>query len=129
MAQLLFDRDGFSPVVIEGSADVIGVVTVHDGPTLPEGEIIARIVEDHDAFQDADRFLAAGGRRGRQLQVLVDGTYFVNRLFATVELVPKTVVEVGSVGVVVSYTGAQGVDLSGADYKHGELVETGRRGV
>jgi uncharacterized membrane protein YqiK len=129
MAQLLFERDGFNPVVIEGAADVIGVVTIHDGPTLGEGEIIAPIVAHHDAFQDADRFLAAGGRRGRQLQVLVDGTYFINRLFATVELVAKTVVDVGSVGVVVSYTGAQGVDLSGADYKHGELVETGRRGV
>jgi uncharacterized membrane protein YqiK len=129
MAALLLEREGFDPVVIEGAADVIGVVTVHDGPTLPEGEIIAPIVADHDAFQDADRFLGNGGRRGRQLQVLVDGTYFINRLFATVEIIAKTVVEVGSVGVVVSYTGAQGVDLSGADYKHGELVENGRRGV
>jgi uncharacterized membrane protein YqiK len=129
MADVLEARDGFSPVVIEGAADRIGVVTVQDGPTLPEGEIIAPIVESHDAFQDADGFLAEGGRRGRQLQVLVEGTYYVNRLFATVELIPKTVVEVGWVGVVVSYTGEQGVDLSGADYKHGELVETRRRGV
>jgi len=129
MARVLAERDGFEPIVIEGAADVIGVVTVHDGPTLADGEIIAPVVEGHGAFQDADRFLAAGGRRGRQLQVLVEGTYYVNRLFATVELIAKTVVEVGSVGVVVSYTGAQGVDLSGADYKHGELVETSRRGV
>jgi hypothetical protein len=48
----------------------------------------------HNNFQDADRFLAAGGRRGRQLQVLVDGTYCVNRIFATIEMVPKTVIEV-----------------------------------
>ena len=56
---------------------------------------------------------AAGGSRGRQLQVLVEGTYYINRLFATVEMIPKTVVEVGNVGVVVSYTGETGVDLSG----------------
>ena len=59
----------------------------------------------HNKFQDADKFLKAGGLRGRQLQVLVEGTYYVNRLFATIEMVPKTVIEVGNVGVVVSYTG------------------------
>ena len=74
-------------------------------------------------------FLAAGGCRGRQLQVLVEGTYYINRLFATVELIPKTVVDVGTVGVVVSYTGALGTDVSGLDYRHGELVAPGSRGV
>jgi len=59
----------------------------------------------------------------------VEGTYYINRLFATVEMVPKTVVEVGNVGVVVSYTGEAGADVSGAEYKHGELVLKGTRGV
>jgi uncharacterized membrane protein YqiK len=44
-------------------------------------------------------------------------------------MIPKTVIEVGNVGVVVSYTGELGLDLSGKDYRHGELVERGRRGV
>ncbi|MEZ4410699.1 MAG: SPFH domain-containing protein [Polyangiales bacterium] len=30
---------------------------------------------------------------------------------------------------MVSYTGRHGADLSGNDYKHGELVEPGQRGV
>ncbi len=134
-ARLIEGRGGFEPVVIDGAADVVGIVTVHDGPSLADGEIIAPSVRSaggaasHEAFQDPEAFLAAGGRRGRQLDVLVEGTYYVNRLFATVDIVPKTIVEVGSVGVVVSYTGAEGADLSGADYKHGELVETGLRGV
>ncbi len=34
-----------------------------------------------------------------------------------------------SVGVVVSYTGHDGSDVSGAEYKHGELVKKGERGV
>jgi uncharacterized membrane protein YqiK len=133
MSQVLFDRGGFSPVVITN--DLVGVVTVHDGPSLPQGEIIAPTVgEDdpdlhHNSFQDPEQFLAAGGRRGRQLQVLVEGTYYINRLFATVEMIPKTVVEVGHVGVVVSYTGAVGKDLSGDGYRHGELVHSGERGV
>lgn len=137
MAGVIRERDGFEPVVIKGTDDAVGVVTVHDGPTLPEGEIIAPVVGNeaeapeafHNNFQDAEKFLRAGGHRGRQLQVLVEGTYYVNRLFATVELIHKTVVEVGQVGVVVSYTGNVGADLSGTDYKHGELVKRGQRGV
>jgi uncharacterized membrane protein YqiK len=137
MVMTLRERDGFRPVSVFGNEDAVGIVTVHDGPSLAQGQIIAPIVGDdphdelryHNQYQDADRFLAAGGFRGRQLQVLVEGTYYLNRLFATIEYVPKTVVEVGTVGVVVSYTGESGDDLSGTDYKHGELVARGRRGV
>ncbi|HEY2737510.1 MAG TPA: SPFH domain-containing protein [Thermoanaerobaculia bacterium] len=137
MSSLISDRDGFHPVVIRGAEDRIGIVTVHDGPAVPSGEIIAPLVGNepshpetyHNSFQDADKFLLAGGLRGRQLQVLVEGTYYINRLFCTEELVPKTIVEVGTVGVVVSYTGDAGRDLSGKDYKHGELVAVGERGV
>ena len=137
MASVLLERNGFRPVVIQGTDDGVGIVTVHDGPALEAGEIIAPIVGDkpeqaasyHNNFQDPERFLAGGGRRGRQLQVLVEGTYFINRLFATVERIAKTVIDVGTVGVVVSYTGSRGTDVSGSDYKHGELVKRGERGV
>ena len=137
MAEVIADRSGFHPVVIKDTDDLVGIVTVHDGPSLAQGEIIAPIVRDnpavpetyHNNFQNPEQFLAAGGFRGRQLQVLVEGTYYINRLFATVEMIPKTIVEVGNVGVVVSYTGATGTDLSGTDYRHGELVARGKRGV
>ncbi len=130
MAQLIRDRDGFTPVVLGGHDDRVGIVTVHDGPALPSGELIAPPpVGDYQSFQDADLFLARGGHRGRQLDVLVEGTWYINRLFATVELIPKTTVDVGNVGVVVSYTGKSGLDVSGDAYKHGELVSTGERGV
>ncbi len=137
MADVIISRGGFEPIVIQGSDDLMGVITIQDGPSLAQGEIIAPTVGEnpsepetyHNNFQDPERFLQAGGRRGRQLQVLVEGTYYINRLFATVEMIPKTTVEVGNVGVVVSYTGDVGPDLSGSDYKHGELVTQGRRGV
>ncbi|MHB9033626.1 MAG: SPFH domain-containing protein [Anaerolineae bacterium] len=137
MAEIIDERGGFSPIIIRGSDDVVGIVTVHDGPSLPQGSIIAPTVGDqvansrvyHNNFQDPEAFLRAGGFRGRQYQVLVEGTYYVNRLFATTELIPKTIVDVGWVGVVVSYTGEAGKDLSGEDYKHGELVLQGERGV
>ncbi|MBI5029182.1 MAG: flotillin family protein [Chloroflexi bacterium] len=137
MADVIAERNGFRPIVIKDTDDLVGIVTVHDGPSLAQGEIIAPIVGTtvasadtyHNNFQDADKFLAANGSRGRQLQVLVEGTYYINRLFATVEMIKKTIVEVGTVGVVVSYTGEQGVDLSGKEYRHGEMVEKGKRGV
>ena len=137
MANVIMTREGFEAVVIKDADDVIGIVTVHDGPALPADQIIAPSVGSdqadpltfHNSFQDPEKFLAAGGRRGRQLQVLVEGSYFINRLFATVERVAKTVIEVGHVGVVVSYTGEAGADTSGADYRHGELVAPGNRGV
>ena len=137
MTEVLTARQGFTPVVIKDSDDLIGVVTVHDGPSLPSGEIIAPVVgvnqndaeTYHNNFQMPDRFLKAGGLRGRQLQVLVEGTYYLNRLFATVQMIPKTIIEVGFVGVVVSYNGTIGEDLSGTEYRHGELVSEGNRGV
>jgi len=137
MADVIAERKGFRPVVIKDTDDLAGIVTVHDGPSLPQGTIIAPVIGDdpsdvenyHNKFQDPDLFLRAGGMRGRQLQVLVEGTYYINRLFATVEMIPKTIIEVGSVGVVVSYTGEFGEDLSGSEYRHGELVHTGHRGV
>lgn len=136
MAQHLGQVGGFEPVVIKGEADKAGVVTVHDGPSLPMGDIIAPPVGDmpenpyyHNNFQDPEKFLAGGGFRGRQYQVLTEGTYFINRLFATVELIDKTVIPVGFAGVVVSYYGPKGSDVSGEDYRHGELVALGNRGV
>jgi uncharacterized membrane protein YqiK len=137
MEGVIAARKGFEPVVIKDTDDMVGIVTVHDGPSLPEGQIIAMITGDdpndettyHNNFQNPEKFLAAGGRRGRQLQVLVEGTYYINRLFATVEMIPKTIINVGEVGVVVSYAGMNGEDLSGEEYKHGELVKKGSRGV
>jgi uncharacterized membrane protein YqiK len=135
LQSLIATRRGYEPVVID--SDKIAVVTVQDGPALEHGEIIAPTVGTdsksaanfHNSFQDIPRFLAAGGRRGRQEQVLVEGTYYINRLFATVETTAKTQIGIGNVGVVISYTGPRGDDISGDDYKHGKLVESGQRGV
>jgi uncharacterized membrane protein YqiK len=137
MKQTISDRGGFAPVILAADQDLVGIVTVHDGPSLPPGEIIApevgtdlRVAETfHNNFQEPEKFLKAGGLRGRQLQVVVEGTWYINRLFATIESVPKTVIGVGNVGVVVFYTGPRTADVSGEQYRHGELVLNGSRGV
>ncbi|HEV3122603.1 MAG TPA: SPFH domain-containing protein, partial [Isosphaeraceae bacterium] len=146
----LKEIDGFDTVVIGGTisapdplnpermtpVDTIGIITVHDGPSLAPGEIIAPGVgteatdkDFHNNYQDPEAFLRAGGRRGRQYVPLTDGTYFINRWFATVEPTPKTVVPIGYVGVVVSYYGRIGQDVSGTTFRHGERVGDGERGV
>ena len=123
------------PVVPSGP-DNIAIVTIQDGPSLAPGEIIAPAVGNdrndpnyHNNYQDPEAFLRCGGRRGRQYVPLTDGTYFLNRWFATVETIAKTVVPIGYVGVVVSYHGRIGRDLSGDAFRHGERVAEGERGV
>jgi uncharacterized membrane protein YqiK len=138
--QRLRDVQGFDPVVVGSSAankiDNIGIVTTQDGPSLEPGEIIAPPVgvsasgeHYHNNYQDIEAFLAAGGRRGKQYAPLLDGTYFLNHWFVTIELIPKEVVSIGEVGVVVSYYGKQGSDTSGVKFRHGERVHQGERGV
>jgi len=136
MRNKIESESGFRPVVIAASEDQIGIITIHDGPSLPNGEIIAPVVGGdkdspnyHNNFQDVEAFLDGGGYRGKQLQVLTDGTYFINRLFATIKVANKTVIPVGFAGVVTSYTGVKGNDLSGTTYRHGELVEDGQKGI
>jgi uncharacterized membrane protein YqiK len=135
MRGVLVQRSAFVPVVIKEipgthESDQLAIVTVMDGPGLPRNELLAPDVGDaHNSFQEPEKFLAAGGLRGRQERVLVEGTYYINRLFATVEFINKTIIPVGHVGVVVSYTGGKGEDITGSDYSHGELVENGCRGV
>lgn len=138
--QHLSDINGFDPVVIgtngENKTDNIGVVTTHDGPSLQQGEIIAPPVGNeaddehyHNNYQDIEAFLLAGGRRGKQYSSLIDGTYFINRWFASIELIAKETIEIGEVGVVVSYFGKRGDDTSGIQFRHGERVHQGERGV
>src|SRR4051812_44912326 len=116
------------------NVDTIGVVSIQDGPTIGSGEIIASEVKaiggrDHNYFQDPEAFLELGGKRGKQLQVLTDGTFFINRWFGTVEIKAKTLIPIGYVGVVVSYHGSAGDDTTGETFRYGEQVETGHRGV
>jgi uncharacterized membrane protein YqiK len=116
------------------NVDTIGVVSIQDGPTIGSGEIIAPEVKptaekDHNYFQDPEAFLQLGGKRGKQLQVLTDGTFFINRWFGTVEIKAKTLIPIGYVGVVVSYHGAAGDDTTGDSFRYGEQVEAGHRGV
>jgi len=110
-------------------ANAVGVVTTLDGAPLEAGEIAGATVADHDNFQGIQKFMAAGGRRGVQEQVILAGSWNLNPWFAQVKTVPMTSVPIGHVGVVTSYVGKAHVDVSGEAFKHGDLVDQGHKGV
>lgn len=107
----------------------VGVITALDGDPLPEGNIAGKSVAGHNNFQDFDYFLAHGGNRGLQTQIVLAGSYNLNPWAITVETIPMTEIPIGFVGVVISFVGEDGTDLSGIDFKHGNIVQKGQKGV
>src|SRR5678809_312262 len=100
-----------------------------EGKPLEEGKIAGKIIGDHNKFQDVDKFLDSGGYKGLQEQVILAGSYFLNPWFVKMEMVKMTEIPIGHVGVVISYVGEDGKYLSGAEYKHGNIVAKGYKGV
>lgn len=109
--------------------NAVGVVTTLEGKPLEEGQIAGRIIAGHNKFQDVDTFLQNEGYKGLQEQVMLAGSYFLNPWFAKLEMVKMTEIPIGHVGVVISYVGPEGVDLSGVEFKHGNIVSKGQKGV
>ena len=109
--------------------DMVGIVTTLDGQAIDAGEIAGTTIAAHDNFQSAQAFLDGGGRRGLQEQILLSGTWNLNPWFVQVEQVPMVQIPIGYVGVVISFVGAAHVDVSGIEFKHGDLVNVGHKGV
>lgn len=109
--------------------NAVGIVTTLEGKPLADGQIAGKIIAEHNKFQDVDIFLVNGGYKGLQEQVMLAGSYFLNPWFVKVETVNMTEIAIGYAGVVISYVGEEGPDVSGADFKHGNIVAKGNKGV
>jgi len=109
--------------------DQVGIVTTLDGMPIPEGEIAGPTIQGHNNFQNAQAFLDREGARGLQEQILLSGSWNLNPWFAQVEQVPMTEIPIGYVGVVISFVGRAHEDVSGTEFKHGDLVNIGHKGV
>jgi hypothetical protein len=137
--------------------DMIGVVTALDGEPLPAGAIASRLGgfkdvsefegqdgvtdfqlmglilgsknDQHNNYQDFQKFLEAGGKIGLQHDPLLYGAYNLNPFLVRVEQVPMLVVEQGQVAVIKAYVGLPTQDTSGADFKFGSLVRPGHQGI
>jgi uncharacterized membrane protein YqiK len=107
----------------------VGIITVMDGEPLDNGQIAGMDIAGHNNFQDADVFLKNGGRRGLQQQIVLAGMYTFNPWFVQVEQVDMVSIPIGNVGVVNSFVGPDGKDVSGEDFKHGNIVSKGHKGV
>jgi uncharacterized membrane protein YqiK len=115
--------------VVDIPDNKVGIVTTREGQPLQRAEIAGPEVPDHNMFQNPEAFIRNGGCKGMQEQVLLPGRYFINPRFATVETVDMTEVPIAHVGVVISYVGKDGKDVTGEEFKHANLVSRGEKGV
>jgi uncharacterized membrane protein YqiK len=109
--------------------NMVGIVTTMDGMPIEEGNIAGKQTPGHNNFQDCDAFLEAGGNKGLQPEIILAGSYYLNPWFIQVEQIKMTEIPIGYVGVVISYVGTEGKDLSGTEFKHGNIVSKGEKGV
>src|SRR6185295_13712094 len=90
-----------------------------DGSSLDPGRLLARAVEGHISFQNAELFVSSGGQRSPQVDILTPGTYRILSqstpleggtevkpgLF-TVRLYDATVISENQIGLVEALDGA-----------------------
>ena len=124
---MLFDISVTDMIRIQES--MVGIITTLDGLPIESGQIAGKMIEGHNNFQDFDKFIKNGGNRGLQPHVVLAGSYNLNPWAVQMEEIPMTEISIGYVGVVISFIGQDGHDLTGSDFKHGNIVEKGFKGV
>ena len=104
----------------------VGVVMAADGAALDPGRLLAKAIDGHLSFQNAELFTSSGGQRGPQVDILTPGTYRILTqsvafdgsnetkpgLFA-VRLFDATVINENQIGLVEALDGAP---LNPGDY-------------
>src|ERR1044071_6715005 len=104
----------------------VGVVTAADGSPLDPGRLLGKAISDHRQFQDAEQFIASGGQKGPQVDILTPGVYRILTQSGTIEgsneakpglfnvrLFDATVINENQIGLVDALDGAQ---LNPRDY-------------
>lgn len=116
-----------------GWSDIEKMLSKTDSNSKNNADIIEHLLQSgsvsHNNYQDMQAFFDAGGRLGLQHDVLVAGQYALNPFLVKVELEEMLEVQQGEVAVVKAFVGLRAVDESGDDFKHGQIVRPGRRGV
>src|ERR687884_2331165 len=104
----------------------VGVITAADGGALDPGRLLGKAIEGHRNFQDSEQFIASGGQKGPQVEILTPGTYriltnsvdidnnnSVKPGLFTVRLFDATIISENQIGLVEALDGAQ---LNPRDY-------------
>src|SRR5215204_495317 len=97
----------------------VGVVTAADGAPLDPGRLLGKAISDHRNFQDAEQFVASGGQKGPQVDILTPGVYRILIQSGSIEgsseakpglfnvrLFDATVINENSIGLVDALDGA-----------------------
>src|SRR5215472_1326888 len=104
----------------------VGVVTATDGAPLDPGRLLGKAIDGHRNFQVAEQYIASGGQKGPQVDILTPGTYRVHTQSMPIEggeqtkpglfyvrLFDATVINENQIGLVEALDGAQ---LNPRDY-------------
>src|SRR6266851_4433881 len=104
----------------------VGIITAADGAPLDPGRLLAKAIEGHLSFQNAELFVSSGGQRGPQVDILTPGTYRILTESApleggaegkpglfTIRLFDATVISENQIGLVEALDGAP---LNPGDY-------------
>ncbi len=97
----------------------VGVVTAADGGPLDPGRLLGKAILDHMNFQDAEQFIASGGQKGPQVDIMTPGVYRILTQSASLEggneakpglfnvrLFDATVINENQIGLVEALDGA-----------------------
>jgi uncharacterized membrane protein YqiK len=97
----------------------VGVITAADGGPLDPGRLLGKSISDHRNFQDAEQFIASGGQKGPQVDILTPGVYRILTQSGTIEgtsetkpglftvrLFDATVINENGIGLVEALDGA-----------------------
>jgi uncharacterized membrane protein YqiK len=96
----------------------VGVVTASDGDPLDAGRLHGKAIDGHRNFQDAEQYIASGGQKGPQVEILTPGTYRILTQSVPLEggdpkpglffirLFDATVINENQVGLVEALDGA-----------------------
>ena len=83
----------------------IGIITATDGKPISGGRLLARKVAEHSNFEDGAAFIANGGEKGPQTQILLPGTYRININLFRVEIKNAAVIPAMNIGLVTARDG------------------------
>jgi uncharacterized membrane protein YqiK len=97
----------------------VGVVTAADGDPLDPGRLLGKAISDHRNFQDAEQFIASGGQKGPQVDILTPGVYRILTQSGSIEgnneakpglfnvrLFEATIISENQIGLVEALDGA-----------------------
>ncbi|MEM8757996.1 MAG: SPFH domain-containing protein [Planctomycetota bacterium] len=134
-------QTGYWPVVfdvvnvplVEVPAGQVGLVEARDGAPLDPGQVFAPEMDPAEfkkMIEDASYFLANGGRKGPQSNVLRPGKFRINTELFKVEVVPVTTVPEATVAVLRANFGRPPtMSRVAADGELVELAGPGEKGI